>query len=131
MGHRAYDVRVFVRLTGHEKDVGPLLLDAAEGLGGPRDSLVDHDDLHLGIVGEADDLADGGLHLGHEVVGIGDVLDHPALRDVPVGLDQGFGAAEVVLRLRNGPRDHSDVERRGGQGGSGHESQQHERSKQE
>jgi len=88
-----------VGLAGEAEDVLPLLLDAAESFSGSRDRLVDDDDLHLGVVGESGNLGDRRLHLRHEVVGIGEMLDHAALGHISVFLDHQLCSAEVVFTL--------------------------------
>ena len=109
---RGDDAGILVVLAGKQQDVGPGFADTAERLGRARDSLVDDDGLHQRIVGERSDLGDRRFLLGHEVVGVGDVLDHAAVGDVAVTFDQLFRAAKIVLGLRNRARADADVELR-------------------
>ena len=109
---RGDDAGILVVLAGKQQDVGPGFADTAERLGRARDSLVDDDGLHQRIVGERSDLGDRRFLLGHEVVGVGDVLDHAAVGDVAVTFDQLFRAAKIVLGLRNRARADADVKLR-------------------
>lgn len=123
------DIGVFMGFTHEEHDVGALFTDALEGGRGAGDALVDDDGLHVGVVGEGHDLGDGGLHFGHEVVGVGDVLDHAAVGDITVLLDERFGAAQIVFGLRHRTGAHADVDFGGFRGvrlrGEGHHAQTH------
>ena len=127
---RAFDdVRVLMGFAAEEHDVRAFLADTLEGGRGAGDALVHDDGLHVGIIGKGHDLGNGGFHFGHEVVGIGDVLDHPAVGDIAVLLDQGFGPAQVVLRLGNRAGADADMNfgrlRGGSLGGKGHRAQTH------
>ena len=84
---------------------GPL-----EGLGDPRDPLADHHHLHEWIVGQGDQVADHGLLLGHEIVRVGDMADHPAPGRGAVLLDELLGPAHFVLALGDGGGADADVE---------------------
>ena len=128
VGDGGDDVRIFVGFTCEAKDVVSLLLNAAESFRRSGNSLVDDDDLHLRVVGESRYLRDCRLHLGHEVVGVGEVLDHSAVSDVAVLLNHELGAAEVVLALRHGSGYDPDVERGlGHSGGAEAERRQNDR----
>ena len=107
-------------LTREEQDVVPLFPDPAEALGRAGNGLVHYDDLHEGVISERRDLGNGSLHLLHEVVGVSEMLDHSAVRDVAVLGYHGFSAPEVVLRLRNGTRADADVKCGRRESGRGH-----------
>ena len=129
VGRAFNDVGVFVGLAHKEHDVGALFTDALEGGGGAGNALVHDDGLHVGVVGEGDDLGNGGFHFRHEVVGIGDVLDHAAVGDVTVLFDESFCSAQVVLGLGHRAGADADVDfgrlRGGSLGGEGHHAQTH------
>ena len=98
--------QVLVGLTGDADDVGAALLDLAESFGGAGHSLVDHDGLHLGIIGQVHNGLNGGFQLFGEVVGVdcqGDIL-------FAVHSLEGLSTAAVVLGLRNGTGHDTDVE---------------------
>ena len=103
------DTRILVGLTCDADDVGPDFLDPPESLGRARNGLVDDDGLHQGVVGKAGDDGDRGLLLLHEVVRIGQVLDHATLVDGTVLGDEGLGTPEVVLALGDRTGDDTDV----------------------
>ncbi len=109
VGGRFDDARVLVGLAREEQDVGTGFADTAEPFGGAGNGLVDDNRLHQRVVGERGNLRDGGLHLGHEIVGIGDVLNHAAVGDITVLLDQRFGSAQIVLGLRHRTGADTDV----------------------
>ena len=109
VGDLADDQRIFLRHAAEQEDVGTHLTHAAEAFGGARHGLVHHDRLHQRIVGQRNDLRDRRFLFGAEVVGVRQVLDHPAVLDVAVFLDHGFGAADFVFALVHGTRDNSDV----------------------
>ncbi len=75
---RRDNVRVFVSFACEAKDVRAFFLDAAETFSGSRDRLVDYDDFHVRVISKSCYLCDGGFHLRHEVVGVGQMLDHSA-----------------------------------------------------
>ncbi|MPM20298.1 hypothetical protein SDC9_66727 [bioreactor metagenome] len=102
--------RVLVSFTSDGDDVGSLLLDAAECLGGAGDCLVDDDRFHLRIVGKAADDADGRFSFIHEVVRIGDVLNDTTTGGRTIFADQPFCTTKVILGLRYGTGDHANVE---------------------
>ena len=112
VGGGAHHGQILVGLAGDAQDVGAALLDLSEGLGGAGDGLVDDDGLHQRIVGHVDDGLDRGLQLLGEVVGISGQLD---LILAVLGLN-GLGAAQVVLRLRDGAGNDADVPVPGGGG---------------
>ncbi|MPL59738.1 hypothetical protein SDC9_05293 [bioreactor metagenome] len=101
---------VLMGLAGEEKDVLVLLADALEGLGGSGNGLVDDDSFHKGIVGQSDHGGDEGLLLGHEIIGIGDVLDHAPGFYAAVSFDEGFGTPQVIFGLGYCTGYHTDVE---------------------
>ncbi len=76
VGFLFHNGRILMRFADHEQDVGPELLDLADGGHGARHSLVDHDRLDGRIGGKAGNLSDVGLLLGHEVIGIRTMLEH-------------------------------------------------------
>ncbi len=102
--------RILVGFTGDGDDVGSSLLDAAESLSGSRNGLVDNDGLHLRIIGETADDADGGLSFVHEVVRIGDVLDDATGRNRTILLDQAFCTTQIIFRLGDGTGNNTYVE---------------------
>ena len=110
IGRALDDEGVFVRLAGEKENVLVLRADALEGLSGSGDGLVDDDRLHEGIIGEGHDGRNEGLLLGHEIIGIGDVLDHAAGFHGAIFLDKRFRAAEIVLGLGNCSRHDADME---------------------
>ena len=103
------DVQVLMGLPDEEEDVGTPFPDAAEPLRRPGDAVADDDRLHLGVVGEPHNLADGGLHLGDELVGIGHVEDHASIFRASIAVDQALRASEGILGGGDGSRHEPDV----------------------
>ena len=130
VGRGRDDAGILVVLPGKQQDIGARLANTAERLGRARDSLVDDNGLHQRIVGERSDLGDRRFLLGHEVVGVGDVLDHAAVGDVAVTFDQLFRAAKIVLGLRNRARADADVKLRRLRRHGGHGPRKQRRSQQ-
>ena len=128
---RAGDVQILVGLAHKQQDVGAPFPDVAEPFRCARNALADNDHLHLGVVGEPHQLADGGLHLRDEPVGVRDVDDHAPVFGAAVLVNQALGAAGGVLGRRDGAGHDADVEIGLGQGGAREDGREQERSQEE
>ena len=109
IGRRINDERVFVGFACKKKNVGPFFFYAFKGFRRSGNGLIYDDGLHFGIVGQSDYLRNGGFLLGHHIVGIGDVLNHSAVLCRTVQFYQLFRTAQIIFRLGNGSRHHTDV----------------------
>ena len=100
------DGGVFLRGAGDEEDVvAAHLADLLDAGGRAGHGLAHHDGLHVGIRGESNQLGDGGLRLGHKVIGIrigDDVLG-------AILFQRLLGSAEFFLALRGGAGQDGDL----------------------
>ena len=103
------DVGVLVRLSGKQQNVGSLFTDALESFSSARDGLVHDNGLHERVIRETDYLGNSGFLFRCEVVRVRERCDHAAIGDIAVLLDKALSTPEVVLGLRNGPGDYTDV----------------------
>ena len=97
---------ILLRGTGDQQDVVTAhFTDLVKTSLGTGNGLAHNNGLDVRIGGEADQRGNGGLHLGHEVVGIGggnDVISAP-------GGDGLLGGAEFFLTLGDGAGQNSDL----------------------
>ena len=88
-------------LPDEEEDVGTPFPDAAKSLRRPGNAVTNDDGLHLGVVGKPHNLANGGLHLGDELVGIGHVEDHSSIFHASIAVDQALRRIVRVLFMES------------------------------
>ena len=97
---------IFLRSAGDQQDVvAAHLTNLVEASLCAGNSLAHDNGLDIGVGSEGDDLGNGGLHLGHEVVGVGS--SDNVLR--AVGGQSLLSSAELLLALRDGAGQNGDL----------------------
>jgi len=98
------------RQGGQQDDVGALGPDPLVGFRDAGEGVAGHHHLHEGVVGQGDEVGDHRLLLGHEIVRVGDVPDHPPVAHRSVLLDQLLRPAQIILGLGHRLGAYTDVE---------------------